>query len=131
MASSEGAIQAFWNRCEIYIIKFSEGEEQRLALKMRRRKITAGLDELFRGRRPCLVAIEVVSNYILLEKFTEDRTADTWKKELEPRLNDVNVELGQVVSDLFGLQAAVEWRDAACCACAKYESNLSMLPACF
>jgi hypothetical protein len=107
MASSEGAIQAFWNRCEIYIIKFSEGEEQRLALKMRRRKITAGLDELFRGRRPCLVAIEVVSNYILLEKFTEDRTADTWKKELEPRLNDVNVELGQVVSDLCGAIRAV------------------------
>lgn len=107
VASSEGAIQAFWGRCEIYIIKFSEGEEQRLALKMRRRKITAGLDELFRGRRPCLVAIEVVSNYILLEKFTEDRTADTWKKELEPRLNDVNVELGQVVSDLCGAIRAV------------------------
>ena len=93
VASSEGAIQAFWSRCEIYIISFGESEEQRLALKMRRRKITAGLDEMFRGRHPCLVAIEVVSNYILLEKFTEDRTADTWKKELEPRLNEVNVEL--------------------------------------
>jgi hypothetical protein len=49
----------------------------------------------------------VVSNYILLEKFTEDRTADTWKKELEPRLNEVNVELGQVVSDLCGAIRAV------------------------
>ena len=65
------------------------------------------MDELFRGRRPCLVAIEVVSNYILLEKFTEDRIADTWKKELEPRLNDVNVEIGQVVSDLCGAIRAV------------------------
>jgi hypothetical protein len=102
VASSEGAIQAFWDRCETYIIKFGKSEEQRLALKMRRRKITAGLDEMFRGLRPCLVAIEVVSNYILLEKFTEDRTADTWKKELEPRLDEVNVELGQVVSDLCG-----------------------------
>jgi hypothetical protein len=102
VASSDGAIQAFWDRCEIYITKFGKGEEERLALKMRRRKITAGLDEMFRGRRPCLVAMDVVSNYILLEKFTEDRTADTWKKELEPRLNEVNVELGQVVSDLCG-----------------------------
>lgn len=74
---------------------------------MRRRKITAGLDEMFRGRCPCLVAIDVVSNYILLEKFTEDRTANTWKKELEPRLNEVNVELGQVVSDLCGAIRAV------------------------
>ena len=73
VASSEGALQAFWSRCETYLIKFSKDEEQRLALKMRRRKITAGLDELFRGRRPCLVAIEVVSNYIRLEKFTEER----------------------------------------------------------
>ena len=107
VASSEGAIQAFWGRCEIHIVNFGQSEEQRLALKMRHRKITAGLDEMFRGRHPCLVAIEVVSNYILLEKFTEDRTADTWKKELEPRLNEVNVELGQVVSDLCGAIRAV------------------------
>ena len=107
VASSEGAIQSFWDRCEIYITKFGKSEEERLALQMRHRKITAGLDEMFRGRRPCLVAIDVVSNYILLEKFTEDRTADTWKKELEPRLNEVNVDLGQVVSDLCGAIRAV------------------------
>jgi len=27
-------------------------------------KITAGLDEMFRGRHPCLVAIEIVSGYL-------------------------------------------------------------------
>src|SRR5580658_7538679 len=102
VAASEGALQKFWVRCEEYILGFGEGEEKRLALGMRHRKITAGLDEMFRGRRPCLVAIEVVSNYILLEKFTEDRTADTWKKELEPRLKELNITLGQVVSDLCG-----------------------------
>jgi len=102
VASSEGALQSFWVRCEDYIITFGEREEKRLAAGMRQRKITAGLDEMFRGKRPCLVAIEVVSNYILLEKFTEDRTADTWKKELEPRLAEVNIEVSQVVSDLCG-----------------------------
>jgi hypothetical protein len=107
VASSEGVLQDFWGRCENHIVEFGNNEEKRLALKMRRRKITAGLDEMFRGRRSCLVAIEVVSNYILLEKFTEDRTADTWKKELETRLNDVNIELGQVVSDLCGAIRAV------------------------
>jgi hypothetical protein len=102
VGSSEGALQNFWVRCEKYILDFGEREEKRLALGMRHRKITAALDEMFRGRRPCLVAIEVVSNYILLEKFTEDRTADTWKKELEPRLNELNIKLSQVVSDLCG-----------------------------
>lgn len=106
-ASSEGALQKFWTRCEEYILGFGEHEEKRLALGMRHRKVTAALDEMFRGRRPCLVAIEVISNYILLEKFTEDRTADTWKNELEPRLNELNIELGQVVSDLCGAIRAV------------------------
>jgi hypothetical protein len=102
VASSEGALQNFWVRCENYILEFNKREETRLSTGMRHRKITAGLDEMFRGKRPCLVAIEVVSNYILLEKFTEDRTAATWKKELEPRLNSLNIEVGQVVSDLCG-----------------------------
>lgn len=102
VASSEGTLQNFWVCCEKYIVEFGELEEKRLAAGMRCRKITAGLDEMFRNKRPCLVAIEVVSNYILLEKFTEDRKADTWKKELEPRLNELNIELGQAVSDLCG-----------------------------
>lgn len=102
VASSEGALQNFWVRCENYIIEFNKREEKRLSAGIRHRKITAGLDEMFRGKRPCLVAIDVVSNYILLEKFTEDRTADTWRKELEPRLKDLKIEVGQVVSDLCG-----------------------------
>jgi hypothetical protein len=107
IASSNGALQMFWSRCEDHIIKFGKEEEARLAAKMKSKKITAGLDEMFRGKRPCLVAMDVVSNYILLEKFTEDRTANTWKKELEPRLQNLNIEVGQVVSDLCGAIRAV------------------------
>ncbi len=102
VASSEGALQDFWGRCENCILEFGELEEKRLSAGMQQRKITAGLDEIFRGKRPCLVAMDVASNYILLEKFTEDRTANTWKKELEPRLNELNICLDQVVSDLCG-----------------------------
>lgn len=61
-----------------------------------------GLDEMFRKRHPCLVAIEAVSNYILLEKFTEDRTAETWRKELDQVTKDFLVTIGQVTSDLCG-----------------------------
>lgn len=102
VASSEGALQSFWKRCEGCIIAFGQEEEKRLASGMKHRKITAGLDELFRGGRPCLVAIEVVSNYILIEKFTEDRTAETWNKELKERLEGLNITIEQVVSDLCG-----------------------------
>ena len=107
VASSSGALQNFWVRCEEYIIKFGKREESRLAKGMKLKKITAGLDEMFRKKRPCLVAMDVVSNYILLEKFTEDRTANTWKKELEPRLKELNIEVSQVVSDLCGAIRAV------------------------
>ena len=58
------------------------------------------------GGDPCLVAIEVVSNFILLEKFTEDRKAETWKQEINTRLDGMNVEVGQVVSDLCGALTA-------------------------
>jgi Family of unknown function (DUF6399) len=102
VASSFGTLQEFSVRCEEFIVKFGEREEAQLVEKMQRRKITAGLDEMFRGRHPCLVAIDVVSGFILLEKITEDRKAETWTKELKPRLENLNVELTQVVSDLCG-----------------------------
>lgn len=102
VASSNGALSDYSKRVEEYIITFEENEEKRLAAKMRARKITAGLDEMFRRRHPCLVAIEVVSNFILLEKFTEDRKAETWKQEINARLADLPIEIGQVVSDSCG-----------------------------
>jgi Family of unknown function (DUF6399) len=102
VASSEGALHNFWRRCEECIVEFGKAEEKRLASGMKHKKITAGLDEMFRGGRPCLVAIEVVSNYILIEKFTENRTAETWNKEMKGRLEGLNITIEQVVSDLCG-----------------------------
>lgn len=101
VASSNGALQSFTERCERHIVLFGENEEKCLARKIRARKITAALDEMFRGRQPCLVAIEVVSNFILLEKFTENRKSETWKQEINTRLIELDVEIDQVVSD-FG-----------------------------
>ena len=102
VACSEGSLHKFSVRCENYIVAFGGAQEHQLSKTMKQRKITAGLDEMFRGSHPCLVAIEVVSGFILLEKFTKDRKAETWAQELKPRLDSLNVELGQVVSDLCG-----------------------------
>lgn len=102
VASSNGALQNCWTRCEEIIVQFGEKQEKQLAAGMPHRKITLGLDEMFRRRRPCLVGMDVVSNYIFLEKFTEDRSAETWKKSLNERLQGLNIEVCQVVSDLCG-----------------------------
>lgn len=102
VASSEGALHAFVVRCEEHMIAFGANQEMQLAARLKQRKVTAGLDEMFRGRHPCLVAIEVISGYILLEQFTEDRTAATWSEKLNPRLQKLNLKLEQIVSDLCG-----------------------------
>jgi hypothetical protein len=102
VATSAGALQNFWLRCEDCILSFKEEWQLKLAEKMKARKITVILDEMFRKRQPCLVAIEAVSNYILLEKFTENRTAETWKKELKSATENLPVTIDQVTSDLCG-----------------------------
>ncbi len=102
VASSAGALQAFWHRCEDSILSFGKIWEHKLAEGMKHRKITVILDEMFRKRMPCLVAIEAVSNYILLEKFTEDRTAKTRKRELDHAIKELPVTIDQVASDLCG-----------------------------
>lgn len=102
VASSEGALHAFVVRSEEHMLTFGVNQEILLAQNLKKRTITAGLDEMYRGNHPCLVAIEIVSGYILLEKFTDNRTAETWVKELKPKLESLDVQLDQVVSDLCG-----------------------------
>lgn len=102
VATSIGALQDLWLRCEDCIAHFGEYWEQTLAKTMKARTITVILDEMFRKSQPCLVAIEAVSNYILFEKFTEDRTAATWKKELEEATRGLPITIGGVTSDLCG-----------------------------
>jgi hypothetical protein len=102
VASSVGALCSFITRFEKHILAFGANQENLLSQNLSQRKITVGLDELYRGRRPCLVAMEIVSGYALLEKFTDDRTTDTWVKELEPKLKNLDVQVDQVVSDLCG-----------------------------
>ncbi len=102
VASSAGALQEFWKRCEASILNFGEEWERKLSLTMNKKRISVVLDELFRSGDPCLVAIDAVSNFILFEKFAEDRKASTWKKALKERTKDLPVIIDTVVSDLCG-----------------------------
>ena len=102
VASSDGALQAFWMRCEGSILAFGKQWEETLSTKIEGKKIAIASDELFRQGKPCLVAIATVANYILLEKFTEDRKATTWKAELEKAIKSIGVTIEQNTSDLCG-----------------------------
>jgi len=57
------------------------GGEATLGARDDTKQITVCQDETFHPET-CLVAIEPVSNYILLEKYAENRTAATWTQAI-------------------------------------------------
>src|SRR5262245_24460448 len=70
--------------------------------------ITMTQDETFTGGL-CLVGIEPVSNYILLEQAAQARDQDTWNALMERALSGLNCRVMQSTSDEApGLLAYVE-----------------------
>ena len=62
------------------------------------RDITVTQDETFHDE-PCLVAIEPVSNFILVEQYAPDRQAETWKTVMNKALSGLPVTVIQSTSD--------------------------------
>ena len=90
------------------IVAYQREETTRLAQEMPPKEITATQDETFTGGL-CLVAIEPVSNYILLEHTAEARDQDTWNALMEDALAQLNCKVIQSTSDEApGLLAYVE-----------------------
>jgi hypothetical protein len=56
-------------------------------------------DENFHGNHPCLVAIEPVSDFIVVETYSPRRDADTWKEAITVATADLPVEVVAVTSD--------------------------------
>jgi len=80
------------------VIAFDEEERSRLAEGMSPKQITVCQDETFHPE-PCLVAIEPVSNFILLEKYADNRKADTWTTAMAEATAGLAVEIVQSTSD--------------------------------
>ena len=76
VASSHGTLYKQAVAMEDAINRFGTEEGQRLASHMSKKKITVCQDETFHPEI-CLVAIEPVSNYILLEQYSEKRDAES------------------------------------------------------
>jgi len=108
VGASYGTQQQVNRRVEEAIVAYRQEESQRLAREMPARDITLTQDETFTGGL-CLVGMEPVSNYILLEQAASARDHDTWKECMEQALAGLNCKVIQSTSDEApGLLAYVE-----------------------
>lgn len=98
VASSYGAQYDVTAKMEQAIIEFDHSEKERLGMSMPPKEITVCQDETFHPQT-CLVAIEPVSNFILLEKYADSRKASEWTKVMEEATHGLPVRIVQSTSD--------------------------------
>jgi hypothetical protein len=98
VASSYGAQRKVTVAMEQATIEYGDTEEKRLAMGMKPKQITVAEDETFHPQT-CLVAIEPVSNYILLEQYAADRKADTWTEAMTAAIGEKPISVIQSTSD--------------------------------
>ena len=98
VANSFGSHQKLAAGMEKEICTFGVEQREKLAAQMQPKDITACQDETFHPA-PCLVAIEPVSNFILLEAYAEGRDAATWNEQMEAALAGLQVRVVQSTSD--------------------------------
>jgi len=98
VASSYGSQQKAVSAMEQTIVEFGANQQAELSVEMKPKKITVCEDETFHPEI-CLVAIEPVSNYILLEEYAKNRDSSTWNEAMEKNLCGLRVEIIQSTAD--------------------------------
>lgn len=98
VAASAGTMHASMNSMQDQIIAFGREQKQKLGADMMPRDICTVQDETF-FPKTCLVAMEPVSNFILLEEYAEKRDAKTWNKHMDEALSELPVNVVQCTSD--------------------------------
>ncbi len=98
VASSYGALHSYSRQVTDAMLAYEERERSRLATTMAAKAITACLDETFHPDI-CLVGIEPVSGFILVENYSKKRDAASWDAAMEKGLAGLNVDVIQVTSD--------------------------------
>ncbi|MDD2390295.1 MAG: hypothetical protein PHP23_11255, partial [Desulfobacterales bacterium] len=83
---------------DLMLTNFGDIEQTRLSKQMPKKRITLCEDETFHPQ-PCLVGIEPLSNFIVLEKYAEDRSGKTWNKAVTEGLANIPVQVLQSTSD--------------------------------
>jgi hypothetical protein len=98
VAASYGSQRKVAEEMESLTVAFGQEEDQRLGAQMQPVEITVCEDETFHPQI-CLVGIEPVSNFILLEQYEAHRDADTWNQSVDQKLENLPVTVIQVTSD--------------------------------
>jgi len=108
VASSRGALHPLAAHIESDLVAFRDCEQPVLAQQMEAKTITLVPDEHFHSGKPCLVGLEPVANFILVECYRDRRDADTWKEAIEEGTKGMPLKIVQMTSDLA--------RALVCCA---------------
>ena len=98
VGASYGTQQQINAALESAVVAFAEEQRRALAEGMPPRQVTVCEDETFHPE-VCLVGLDPVSNFILLEQYAKDRTAATWTQALTAALEGLAVEVIQGTSD--------------------------------
>jgi hypothetical protein len=98
VAGSHGSMHKVSVNMEEAIMAFGKKEGARLSTSMPKKKISICQDETFHPSI-CLVAIEPVSNFILLEKYDEKRDSEAWSKSMQVEMERLPVTIIQSTSD--------------------------------
>src|SRR4051794_3064453 len=98
IASSFGSQQTIARQLEQALLDYGADQRRVLASQMTPKRITVCEDETFHPQ-VCLVSIEPVSDFILLEVYCQGRDAASWTTQLTTALEGLPVEVVQATSD--------------------------------
>lgn len=98
VANSHGSRHKLGTAVEEHVRAFGHEQKDTLAKSMEPKAITLCQDETFHPE-VCLVAMEPVSNFIVLEKYSEARDADSWSDAIVDALEGLPVHVVQSTSD--------------------------------
>jgi hypothetical protein len=99
VGSSYGALYNLDQHLQAELVHFAQEECQFLAIGVPKKEISVSLDENFHGPQNCLVAIEPVSNFILIETYRDQRDSVTWAAVLTEAIEGLPVHIVALTSD--------------------------------
>jgi hypothetical protein len=100
VACSRGALHPLAAHLESNLVAFRDAEQPALAQQMKPRTITLVPDEHFHSGKPCLVGLEPVSGFLLIECYRDHRDAHTWKEAIAEGQRGMPIDIVQLTSDL-------------------------------
>ena len=98
ISASKSSLERAARDVECSAIQFANQEKENLSKKMPEKNISIAEDETF-PNGTCMVAMELRSNFILLERMVPDRKTATWDHQMEKALKGMSVKVIQSVGD--------------------------------